>query len=184
MNNQLGINNGNEERQINDLYCTNPLALDMLLNEETFNNNIWECCNGLSHLSNRLKEKGYKVRKSDIIRYSYDTEIIDFLQCKERWNGDIITNPPYKDAQKFIEKAIQVINDGNRIAMYLKINFLATQRRKKLFQDYPPKTIYVMCKRYSCAKNGDFETYNNGAVDYCWIIWEKGYKGITQIKWI
>ncbi len=182
INNQVG--RPNYDRQINDLYCTNPIVLEKLLKYETFNNNVWECCNGLGHLSDVLSSNGYNVRKSDIINYSDDdTEIIDFLKYENNYNGDIITNPPYKDAEAFIKKAHSVISDGNKIAMFLKITFLATQKRYELFQEYPPKTIYIMSKRYSCAKNGDFEN-SNGTVDYCWIIWEKGYNGNTELKWI
>lgn len=180
---QMGIN-GKEARQENDLYCTNPKALEYLLKEETFNHNIWECCNGLSHLSNLLISEGYNVKKSDIIKYQEDIEIIDFLENKDKWEGDIITNPPYTKATEFIIKALDTVQEGNKIAMYLKINFLASQKRRALFQNNPPRTIYVMCTRFDCVKDGDFEKYKNGAVDYCWIVWEKGYKGETKIKWI
>lgn len=183
VNRQIGIH-GIEERQVNDLYCTNPIALDLLLDEESFDKKIWECANGLSHLSDRLIKYGYEVRKSDIIKYSEDTEIIDFLEYNGNWKGDIITNPPYSLAQEFVEKALQVIDEGHKVAMYLKINFLSSQKRKKFFEEKQPKTIYIMTKRYGCAKNGDFIIYDNGTVDYCWIVWEKGHNGITKVKWI
>ena len=179
---QVGFN-PDTERANNDLYCTNPKTLELLLQYETFDNNIWECCNGLSHLSNYLISNGYSVRKSDIDNYNQtDVEIIDFLQTTDVWKGDIITNPPYKDAESFVRKALSIC-DG-KVVMNLKINFLATQKRKQLFTDLPPKTIYILSKRYSCAKDGEFEKFNNGAIDYCWIVWEKGYEGETKIKWI
>lgn len=182
INNQVG--RPNDERQINDLYCTNPIVLEKLLEYETFNKNVWECCNGLGHLSNVLIKNDYKVRKSDIINYNNDdTEIIDFLKYNDIYSGDIITNPPYKDAEAFIKKAYQILEDGNKIALFMKINFLSSQKRYDLFQLYPPKVVYIMCKRYSCAKNGDFEN-SHGTVDYCWIVFEKGYKGNTELKWI
>ena len=50
---------------------------------------------------------------------------IDFLSIDNlEWNGDIITNPPYKYAQEFIEKALQIIPEGNKVAMFLKIQFM------------------------------------------------------------
>lgn len=180
---QMGTH-GNEERQVNDLYCTPPKALEKLLENEQFDNIIWECADGLGHISSILKERGYLVKRSDIVQYLGDTELIDFLQYSDKWEHDIITNPPYKLATEFINKGLEIIEDGHKIAMYLKINFLASNKRKDLFNNNPPKVIYVICKRLSCAKNGDFIQYNNGSVDYCWIVWEKGYKGNTIIKWI
>lgn len=180
---QMGTN-GQEDRAQNDLYCTPPDVVKKLLEVEQFNSNIWECCDGLGHISDTLKDNGYTVKTSDIIKYRDITEEINFLNTDIKFEGDIITNPPYSTATDFIYKALDVVNDGNKVAMYLKVNFLASQKRYKLFTQNPPKTIYILSKRYNCAKNGEFDKYNNGSVDYCWIIWEKGFKGNTNIKWI
>ena len=58
--------------------------------------------------------------------------------------------------------------------------------RRKLFEKYPPKTIWVSSSRIMCAKNGDFDEMIAGggsAVAYAWYVWEKGYKGDTILKW-
>lgn len=178
---QIGYN-ADADRQENDLYCTNPKMVELLLQYEKFSPNIWEPCNGLSHISDTLRDNGYNVRKSDILSYNQDdVEIMDFLETNETFDGDIVTNPPYKNVEKYIYKALE---SANKVAMLLKVNILATQKRKKLFDAYPPKTVYVLSKRYMCAKNGEFEKYGNGAVDYVWIIWEKDFKGDSVIKWI
>lgn len=169
-------------RQVNDLYCTNPVAVELLLEREKFSTNVWECCNGLGHISSTLEQHGYNVRKSDIINYKGDAEIIDILTYDKPFEGSIITNPPYKYATEIAKKCIELASD--KVALYNSISFLASQKRKPLFEQYPPKTVYVMSKRISCAKNGDFEHNVNGTVDYCWIVWEKGFKGNTTLKWI
>ena len=162
--------------------------MEVLLEVEKFNKDIWECAAGELHLVNVLREHDYNVRYSDIInRTDEDMEIIDFLTYQGTWNGDIITNPPYKYAQEFIEKSLEIIPKGNKVAMFLKIQFLEGKKRKKLFQKYPPKVIYVSSSRLLCAKNGEFEKMIQGggsAVAYAWFVWEKGYKGDTVIKWI
>ena len=176
---------GEDNREHNDLYCTNPLVVEMLLERENFDKNIWECCHGLGHITKVLEGHGHNVRKSDIINYNNDpdVEIIDMLQYDgEVWHGDIITNPPYKYSGEIAEKCLEKC-DG-RVAMFNSMSFLASQKRKPLFEKYPPKTVYVMSKRIACAKNGDFGHVGNGAIDYIWIIWEHGYKGITELKWI
>lgn len=69
--------------------------------------------------------------------------------------------------------------------MFLKVQFLEGKERRKLFEKYPPKVIYVSSSRINCAMNGDFEKYKfNSAVAYAWFVWEKGYCGDTVIKWI
>lgn len=181
-------NHTDKEREEWDYYATEPKAMEVLLEVEKFNKDIWECAAGELHLVNVLREHDYNVRYSDIInRTDEDMEIIDFLTYSGIWNGDIITNPPYKYAQEFIEKSLEIIPKGNKVAMFLKIQFLEGKKRKKLFQKYPPKVIYVSSSRLLCAKNGEFEKMIQGggsAVAYAWFVWEKGYKGDTVIKWI
>ena len=172
-------------RDINDYYATEPKATQVLLEVEKFNNNIWECCCGEMHIVDELEKQGYKVYKTDIIERSRKVDdIIDFLECAKQWNGDIITNPPFKNAVKFVQKALDLVPAGSKVAMFLKLTFLEGQARKQFFLDNPPKTVYVSSSRLNCAKQGDFETYTSSAIAYAWFIWEKGYKGNTIIKWI
>ena len=100
---------------------------------------------------------------------------------------DIITNPPYKFARKFVEHALDISIQGIKIAMFLKLQFLEGKARRKLFDENPPRIIYVSSGRLLCAKNAEFEKMKAGggsAVAYAWFIWEKGYKGDTIVKWI
>ena len=95
----LGASNHcDEERQSEDYYATEPKAIELLLEIESFNNDIWECACGERHISNVLEKAGYKVRCSDIINRA-DNEILDFLSDEvTKWDGDIVTNPPFKSA--------------------------------------------------------------------------------------
>jgi len=68
--------------------------------------------------------------------------------------------------------------------MFLKVLFLESKARRKLFDKQPPKTIYVSSSRINCAKFGNFEKYTTKAIAYAWYVWEKGYKGNTIVKWI
>lgn len=184
-----GASNHSEgEREVWDYYATEPKALSLLLKEENFNKNIWEPACGELHLSNVLEGQGFNVRNSDIIDRLNNGKIeeLDFLTYQSKWNGDIITNPLYKIAKQFVEKALKVVEQGCKVAMFLKLTFLESKSRRELFDKYPPKVLYVSSSRLQCAKNGDFETYKQGtgtAVAYGWYIWEKGFKGEPVIRW-
>ena len=99
---------------------------------------------------------------------------------------NIVTNPPYKYAAEFVEKSMDIINDGCYTIMLLKLTFLEGLKRYEMFKKYPPKIIYVFSDRINCAKNGDFEkeSQQGGAACYCWYIWQKGFNGDPIIKWI
>lgn len=178
----LGASNHVEkEREEHDFYATNPVAMELLLELESFDKNIWEPAAGQKHLSNVLENHGHNVRSSDLVVRTEGVEQLDFFNTNEKWNGDIITNPPYKYAQEFVEHSMELIPDGKKVAMYLKIQFLEGIKRRKMFKKYPPKTIYVSTKRLGCAKGG--EDFGAGAVCFAWFIWEKGYQGDPIIKW-
>ena len=179
-------NHSQEERQIDDYYATEPKALELLLEKESFHPTVWECACGQGHLSKVLLEHGYSVISTDLIDRGYGTGGVDFLTVNTVFDVDIITNPPYKYAQEFVEHALELIPDGNRVVMFLKLTFLESQSRRQLFEKYPPKIIYVSSSRLQCAKNGDFIKYGKGtgtAVAYGWFIWEKGYTGEPQVRW-
>lgn len=183
-------NHADNEREPNDYYATEPKAVELLLEQEKFCPYVWECACGEGHISEVLKAHDYKVKSSDIIDRGYEgTQIIDFLELKRDdtdrdYSRDIITNPPYKYAKDFVEKALEISMNNTKVAMLLKVTFLEGQARRKLFEKYPPKTVYVFSSRVKCAKNGDFKGIGSSAVAYAWFIWQKGFKGDPIIKWI
>lgn len=175
---------GNSQEEKTDYYATEPKAVELLLEEENFNINIWECACGGNHMVNALKKQGFYVLATDIInRVGEGVTVYDFLKHKGKWKGDIITNPPYKYAKEFIEKALEVTKHNAKIAMFMKLSFLESNARRQFFKDNPPQTVYVSSARLRCAKNGDFKKAKD-AISYAWFIWKKGYKGRTVIKWI
>lgn len=180
-------NHTDKEREIDDYYATEPKAAELLLDLEVFSKNIWEPACGEGHLSKVFEDAGYTVLSTDIVDRGFGVGHKDFLSDEVTfWDGDIITNPPYKHAQAFIEKALSIVPKGRKVAMFLRVQFLEGQRRRKMFEKYPPKTIYVSSSRLQTAKNGDFERMKRGggsAMAYAWFVWEKGHKGRTTLKW-
>lgn len=181
----LGASNHSEgERQAEDYYATEPLAAELLLEVMPELNNIWECACGEGHLAKVFDRAGKLARATDLVNRGYG-EVEDFLRNNELYhNGDIVTNPPYKHAQQFVEHALNKVDEGRFVCMFLKVLFLEGKARKELFNKFPPKIIYVSSSRISCAMNGDFNTYTSSAIAYAWFVWQKGYTGETVVKWI
>ena len=179
-------NHTDKEREQHDYYATDPKAMELLLAEETFAPVIWECACGEGNLVKVLERHGFEVIATDLIYRGIGIpEPLDFLKdTLENFEGDIITNPPYKRALEFTEKALEIIQYGHKVAMFLKIQFLEGKKRKEFFMQNPPKRVYVLSSRLNCALNGDFENHNEKAICYAWFVWEKGFKGDPVIKWI
>jgi len=171
-----------EDREENDYYATNPEAVHILLENGSFSRVLEPAC-GEGHISKVLEDYLIEVDSYDLIDRGFGN-VKNFFEF-ESFEGDIITNPPYKLAQEFVEHSHKIVRDGDKICMFLKLQFLEGKARKKMYKKHPLKTLYVFSSRMACAKGGDFENLNGqGAVAYAWFLWEKGYKGSPEIKWV
>ena len=194
---KLAGGNPENERVENDYYATNPEAVKMLLKSyHGFDKmkTILEPCVGEGHITNTINDF-YKNEKDitnlDLIDRGYSNTIVaDFLTYKtdKKYEG-IITNPPYSLAKEFVEKGMELLTDNGQMAMFLKIQFLEGQKRKELFEKYPPKYIYVFRNRMATWNNGlekDPKTGKRWATTMChaWFIWEKGSKSEPIIRWL
>lgn len=170
-----------QERQAEDLYCTHPKATEELLKLGIdFDTHIWEPCDGLGHISDTLIANGYQVQRSDKHTRGRDIESLDFLAFEGTWDGDIITNPPYSHATEFVRKALSVVKEGRYVAMYLRILFLESLERQRLFSEFPPVKVWISSRRIPCGREGVFGASAQG---YAWYVWEKGHNGDTLLGW-
>jgi hypothetical protein len=182
-------NHTTEDRQNEDYYATPSNVTEMLWNLEDFSETIVGPACGEGHIAEVFKAHKHKVIATDLIDRGYGTGGIDFFDMHLPMDADIVTNPPYSMAKEFVEHAMELVTDGHKVAMLLKLTFLEGQKRKRLFEKYPPKTIYVSTTRIGCAKNGQFKYDKDGnikmdsAVCYAWFVWEKGFHGDPRIKW-
>lgn len=177
-----GASNHSEgERHPHDFYATPPHAVRELLAYEHFEGPILEPCCGAGHIIGALLESGLEVKSNDLYDYGVDCSHLDFLTEIDEWEGDIITNPPYKMAQEFVEHSLDIIPEGRRVAMFLKLTFLEGKKRKRLFDTGQLRRVYVSRSRLDCGLNGVFK--GTSAVAYAWFVWEKGSRGDPEIKW-
>lgn len=189
----LGVN-PNTIRQEEDFYATDPKALILFLDKLEqdnikLHNSIWEPSCGQGHLAKEFEKRGYNVIATDLINRGYGQGGIDFLDDfvlnrEKLFKGDIVTNPPFKLAEKFVETGMSRLLEGNKLILFLKIQFLEGQKRKELFAKYPPKYVYLHSSRQLCARDGEFEKYTSTTQFYAWYVWEKGYTGESIIRWI
>lgn len=189
----LGVNPASTREQ-NDFYATDSFAVVKMaekLKEIGASNKLWECACGKGHLSKPLIELGYDVFSTDLVDRGYG-EIEDFLTSTRKWGGDIITNPPFKLAVEFVEKSMEILQNGQKAIFLLKIQFLETELRAKLFKRQGLKEVIVNSSRVCCAMNGEFDLYFKkregkyigGTQCYAWFVFEKGYTGKPVLDFV
>jgi hypothetical protein len=152
---------------------------------------VWECACGNGCLSEPLKTLGYDVFSTDLVDRGYGAQE-DFLKSNRMWDGDIITNPPFKNAVEFIEKSMALLQNGHKAMFLLKIQFLETTKRAEIFRKCGLKSVIVNSERICCAMNGDFDLYFKkknsryigGTQLYAWFVFEKGYTGKPTIDFV
>lgn len=177
------------KRVKNDFYATPPEATKAILNKEILEGSILEPATGEGHISKILKKyyPNSEIISTDLIDRGYGHGNIDFLTHDYgRKFDNIITNPPFKLAQKFIEKALALAN--KKVIMFAKIQLLESESRRKLFEIHPPKYVYVFSKRINPWRNGSpvDEKGKPWASTMCfaWFVWYVGFKGEPTIRWI
>lgn len=193
-------NHSDKEREINDFYATPPIATKKLIEHlknkypKLIEQTIWEPACGKGHIAEEFIKSGYNVLSTDLIDRGFGNcgEEYDFLKiennlCKEG-NCSIVTNPPYKYAQEFVEKSMELLDNGSLCCMLLKLTFLEGKKRAQMFKKYPPHEVLVFSERINCNHGGNFTEKDQGiggAVAYAWYIWIKGYKPHnTNLSWI
>jgi len=149
-------NHALDERAQFDYYATDPQAVEMLLALEHFAPVIWEPACGEGHISKVLAAHGYEVISTDLIYRGYgEPEPMNFLtETFPDFEGDIITNPPYSAGLEFVERALETVRLGGKVAMFLKVQFLEGKHRGELFaKSPPPNRLHIpfpagLCKKW------------------------------------
>ncbi len=184
------------ERVKEDYYATPPEATRVLLDSFGLNDcwTIYEPACGEGHISKEI-EKWFKrinssceVHSTDLIDRGYGVGGIDFLKLDSftRKFDCIITNPPFKFAKEFIEKALKLSN--KYVIIFAKLQLLEGIGRKDLFEKHPPKYIYVFRNRINPMRNGSPVDEKgkkwSSTMCFAWFVWEVGFEGEPTIRWL
>ena len=173
-------------RQPNNFYATHPSCTFDILREEDFCRDILEPFCGVGTMSEVIKQNGHEVVSYDIVDRGYGL-VGDFFKTDfPKHKFDIITNPPYDNVIDIILKCLDVCK--NKVALLMPLRYLSSgSRYNAVYRNYPPRCVYVYQERICIAKNAEFEKYSDAGANmeiYAWYIWERGFKGTTELRWI
>jgi hypothetical protein len=176
-----------------DLYTTEPNDIDRFIKTIKkdgleLSDPIWEPAAGRGDISKTLIRHGYKVYSTDIFAYKDDNvEIaeLNFFACNSIIDESkdcktIFTNPPFNRQEEFL---VHALSHGVDVAFFVRLSFLSSIRRARIYKKYNPAYVYVYSARAHCYKNGDIKKGQN-MIDYCVIIWKPPYRNDTVLRWI
>lgn len=134
------------------------------------------------HMVAPLREYFATVDASDVHDYGAGFETRDYLFPGELSQVDwTITNPPFRLAEQFIERAAATSQHG--FAMIVRAAFLEGQGRyERLFSKNPPSYVLQFTERVVMHK-GRLAPEGSTATAYAWLVWIDG-DFPTRIEWI
>lgn len=165
-----------------DWYVEDAACVDKLLDAVSFVGPIYDPACGAGTIPTVCRRRGLIATGADIADRGFGETGINFLDdARSRMN--IVSNPPYKDAERFILHALKVTK--RKIAMLVRLAFLESQGRyKRLFIPHPPAQVLVFATRPSMPPGGTAVAAKGGKVAYCWCVWACDHEGDTRIGWL
>jgi hypothetical protein len=145
---------------------------------------IWEPAAGEGAIVRSLEEAGFKVIASDIADYGLTgcRVGIDYLSARPVPDVQgIVTNPPYRLAMRFAEKALAEVG---YLALLLRTNFLESTSRLRFFRDNPPSRIWISSRRLPMMhRHGWKGPRAPSNTCFAWFIWDSRSMQERVVDW-
>lgn len=138
---------------------------------------------GAGHMAKTLAEYFGEVSAADVHDYGYG-KVEDFLKNSHGPNEFdwVITNPPFKYAEEFIEKSLRISSRG--VAMLVRTVFIeSVGRYERIFSQNPPQKFAQFSERVPMVK-GRLDKKASTATGYAWIVWEKNISSESRLFWV
>lgn len=170
-------------RETHDFYPTWPAATAALLSVERFEGGVWEPACGDGAMSRVLESAGYPVISTDLIDRGYGEGGRDFLMEWQPRAPNIVTNPPFRWAIEFIERALTLTT--GKVALFLRLAFLEGVERGRYLPGTPLARVWVMSRRVPIARGKMVDPGDgHGVIAFAWFVWEHGHEGPATLGFL
>jgi hypothetical protein len=164
-----------------DYFPTPAWATYALMDNESFDGEIWECACGDGAMSRILESRGNPVRSTDLYDRGFGEAGVDFITSKTR-SDNIVTNPPYNSAEHFVRNGVNLAR--RKFALLLRLAFLeGANRAQTIFTESPPSRVWVFSERITFYPAGAVQA-GSGTTAYAWFVWDKGASPGTELRWL
>ena len=145
---------------------------------------IWEPAAGDGAIVRPLQEAGFTVIASDIADYGLVgcSVGINYLEAPPLDDVEaIVTNPPFKLALRFAEKALSEVP---YLALLLRTNFLESTARLKFFCRHPPARIWISSRRLPMMHRHGWQGPRAPSnTCHAWFVWDERSKQKSVMHW-
>jgi hypothetical protein len=169
-----------------DAYFSPLQAVTSLLHLEASHlpYHIWEPAAGNGAIVRPFAEAGYQVVASDVADYGLDgcQTGVDYLSAPAQPGVEgVVTNPPYRLAAAFAEKALQEVP---YVALLLRTNFLESTTRLPFFRKYPPARFWISSPRLPMMHRYGWQGRQAPSnTCHAWFIWDAQARQKRILDW-
>jgi hypothetical protein len=165
-----------------DMYPTPREATWSLVALESLPRVIWEPAAGDGAIVQVLEDAGHDVIPSDLIDYGVGFWVADYLATPvPPGAGGIVTNPPYRRAEPFLQKAL---GEVPYVALLLRTNFLESVGRLPFFRAHPPARVWISSRRLPMMHRRDWDGPRSSSNHtFAWLVWDAGARQGGQLLW-
>lgn len=169
------------DRAANDWYQETAACVDAFLEVEKFDGSIYDPACGGGNIPERCIAQDYDAYGSDIVDRGYGSADCDFL-ITSTVHDNILTNPPFNLAQRFVEHALTLTT--GKVAIVQRLAFLEGKARSKFFAETPLARVWVHSSRQSMPPGGSGQEAKGGSVAYAWFVWDHNHTGSPKLGWL
>jgi hypothetical protein len=170
------------DRDENDFYCEPSWVSERLFAVEPFVGVVWDPASGLGTIPRAARAVGLTNFASDIAEHGYGP-IQDFLTARAPTDVfSVVTNPPFKLARAFVERAIEL--GATKTAIIFPVPRL---NAAKWLQSMPLARIWLLTPRPSMPPGEVIargEKPGGGKTDFAWLVFDRTHDGPPQLRWL
>lgn len=156
-----------------------------LFEEEAFTGGIWDPACGFGTIPEAARAAGHITARSDLVDRGYYSHLtgptFDFFQMGSVY-PNIVTNPPFNIADKFALHALTLA--AGKVAIIFPT---ARLNAAHWLKGTPLRRVWMLSPRPSMPPGHVIAAGGKpqgGKMDYCWLVWEQGWTGHAEIRWL
>lgn len=173
-------------RDPDDWYVEPAWTAERLFQVEPFVGRIWDPACGIGTIVKAAQAFGYDAAGSDkIARSECCVSPMDFLDQVITLGENIVCNPPFGIAQRFVELALQ--RAAYKVAMLLPSDWLHGDKRSRWLEGTPLYRVWFLTPRPSMPPGRVIQAGlkpGGGKEDFAWFVWLKGFDGQPSVRWL
>lgn len=170
------------DREKDEHYVEPAWCSERLFHEEIFTGEVHDPCCGFGTIPEAAKRAGLKATGGDLVDRGYEHGTYGDFFLAEGRRDSIVCNPPFNIAVPFTLHALKLA--VRKVAIIFPT---ARLNAAHWLFDTPLARIWLMTPRPSMPPGHVIaagQKPGGGKMDFCWLIFEHGYEGTPEIRWL